>query len=62
MNNLPDWNGSALMAALTEKPSRTLSFYSYGVMLRKTARHLLCGLAVGTGDMLSLPRASLFAA
>jgi len=36
MHLLPDWNGRALMAALTEQPSLTLSFYSYGVMLRKT--------------------------
>ncbi len=36
MNGLSDWNGQALAAALTEQPSLTLAFYSFGVMLRKT--------------------------
>lgn len=41
MNTIPDWNGRALMAALTEQPSLTLSFYSYGVMLRKQEGELV---------------------
>lgn len=36
MNTPSDWNGRALTVALTEQPSLTLSFYSFGVMLRKT--------------------------
>lgn len=35
MDNPPFWNGPALSAALTEVPSLTLSFYSFGVMLRR---------------------------
>ena len=36
MNGQSDWNGRALTTALTEQPSLILSFYSFGVMLRKT--------------------------
>ncbi|MBW7880996.1 MAG: hypothetical protein H3C32_17005 [Anaerolineae bacterium] len=35
MNTLATSNGHALKTALTEQPSLTLSFYSFGVMLRK---------------------------
>lgn len=35
MNATSDWSGRALSAALTEAPSLILSFYSYGVLLRK---------------------------
>ncbi|MBN8590719.1 MAG: hypothetical protein J0M33_03130 [Anaerolineae bacterium] len=33
--NTTDYAGQALAAALTEQPSMILSFYSYGIMLRK---------------------------
>lgn len=36
MNTPSDWNGRVLAAALNEQPSLILSFYSFGVMLRKT--------------------------
>ena len=36
MSQPSDWNGRALATALTEQPSLILSFYSFGVMLRKT--------------------------
>lgn len=36
MNSTSDWNGRVLTAALNEQPSLILSFYSFGVMLRKT--------------------------
>ncbi|MCK6580538.1 MAG: prokaryotic E2 ligase family D protein [Anaerolineae bacterium] len=36
MNMPSDWSGRVLTAALTEQPSLILSFYSFGVMLRKT--------------------------
>ena len=35
MNPPTDWNGQALAVALNESPSLTISFYSFGVMLRK---------------------------
>ena len=35
MNASSDWSGRTLSAALTEPPSLILSFYSYGVLLRK---------------------------
>lgn len=40
MNGQSDWNGRALTTALTEQPSLILSFYSFGVMLRKTEGEL----------------------
>lgn len=36
MDTPSNWNGRALAAAMTEQPSLILSFYSFGVMLRKT--------------------------
>lgn len=36
MNTQPNWNGQALTAALTEQPSLTIAFYSFGLMLRKS--------------------------
>jgi hypothetical protein len=36
MNMPSDWSGRVLTAALNEAPSLILSFYSFGVMLRKT--------------------------
>lgn len=36
MNTPSDWNGRVLIAALNEQPSLILSFYSFGLMLRKT--------------------------
>jgi hypothetical protein len=36
VNVVPNLNRQALTAALTEKPSLTLAFYSFGLMLRKT--------------------------
>lgn len=41
MNGQSDWNGRALTTALTEQPSLTLSFYSFGVMLRKQEGELV---------------------
>ncbi|MBL8166363.1 MAG: hypothetical protein JNJ61_30540 [Anaerolineae bacterium] len=41
MNGKPDYAGQALSAALTESPSLILSFYSYGVMLRKQEGELI---------------------
>ncbi|GAB4523712.1 MAG: hypothetical protein OHK0046_37670 [Anaerolineae bacterium] len=35
MNRAYDWHGRTLQAALSEQPSLSLDFYSYGVMLRK---------------------------
>jgi hypothetical protein len=46
MNTTSDWSGRALTAALTEQPSLVLSFYSYGVMLRKTDGELTTEYAV----------------
>src|SRR5690606_22344229 len=36
MDSALHWSGRALSEALTEQPSLVLSFYSFGVMLRKT--------------------------
>lgn len=41
MNGTPDYAGQALSAALTEAPSLILSFYSFGVMLRKQEGELV---------------------
>ncbi|MBE2267356.1 MAG: hypothetical protein IAE80_03930 [Anaerolinea sp.] len=41
MNGTPDYAGQALSAALTEAPSLILSFYSFGVMLRKQEGELI---------------------
>ena len=51
MNITSDWNGrllpaASLSAALTEQPSLILSFYSFGVMLRKTDGELTTEYAV----------------
>jgi hypothetical protein len=35
MNLTSDWNGRLLAEAITEQPSLTLSFYSYGILLHK---------------------------
>lgn len=35
MNGLSDWNGRLLSQVLTEQPALTLSFYSFGIMLRQ---------------------------
>ena len=35
MNHTLDFTGPRLRAALTEQPSLTLEFYSYGMLLRK---------------------------
>ena len=35
MNDKTNWHGRTLQAALSEQPSLSLDFYSYGVMLRK---------------------------
>ena len=37
MNPASDWNGRLLSQALLEQPSLILSFYSFGVMMRKCA-------------------------
>src|SRR5664279_1797214 len=37
MNPISDWSGRLLTEALTEQPSLVLSFFSFGVMLRKQA-------------------------
>jgi hypothetical protein len=41
MNGTSDYAGQALSAALTEPPSLILSFYSFGVMLRKQEGELV---------------------
>jgi hypothetical protein len=41
MNGTSDYAGQALSAALTEQPSLILSFYSYGVLLRKQEGELI---------------------
>lgn len=35
MNHASDWHGRTLQAALSEQPSLSLDFYSYGVLMRK---------------------------
>ena len=42
----PNWQGRTLQAALTEQPSLSLDFYSYGVMLRKREGEMLTAYAV----------------
>jgi hypothetical protein len=51
MNGSSDWNGKALTAALTEQPSLTLAFYSFGVMLRKTDGEVTTEFAVDPGQV-----------
>jgi PRTRC genetic system protein B len=41
MVGISDWTGQALAAAVSEQPSLTLNFYSYGVMLRKAQGELV---------------------
>ena len=41
-----DWHGRTLQTALTEQPSLSLDFYSYGVMLRKREGDMLTEYAV----------------
>jgi hypothetical protein len=41
MNLTSNWNGQLLPSALTEPPSLILSFYSYGVLLRKQEGELV---------------------
>ena len=45
------WNGQALSAALTEQPSLILSFYSFGVMLRKCQDGLTSEYPVDPGQI-----------
>ena len=45
------WNGQALSAALTEQPSLILSFYSFGVMLRKCQNGLTSEYPVDPGQI-----------
>ena len=46
MNHTTNWHERILVSALTEQPSLTLNFYSYGVMLRKTDGELTTEYAV----------------